>query len=414
MLHDLRRIILFVDMDAYFASCEIASRPYLRGKPVAVTNHYRHIVLTASYEARKYGVKTGMPLFEALKLCRNLRVVHSDTDKYISTTTEIHKLLLEITDQFEPLSIDEAVMDITQQAGNYEEARKIAEKIKSAIRNRFNITCSVGISPTRIISKYCAGINKPDGLYVIDNKSFEEGIKKIAVEEIAGIGKSTGFTLKSMGIRTAHDLMSCNIAPLLRVFGQNAFYLKTLVTNDVVGSFYDEEPAKSIGASHTLVRDTDDPEILHSFLEYLVWKVASKLHDEGAEANEISLGIRFSDFSSIHRSVRLKSPATDMAFLYTAGKKLLDEYIPPPRPVRLLSFRTKCTKPVYRQLEIEMGSRRKRIEEICRPVNEKYGKLTIKPAFVLLFEKFGRPESVIPPVFTDTEGRTYRKGRGER
>lgn len=416
------RIILFIDMDAFFASCEIASRPALRGKPVVVTNHYRHIVLTASYEAREFGIKTGMRLFEAKKLCRWLEVVYSDTDKYVSTSSEIHRMLLDITDRFEPLSIDEAVMDLTDAASDFDEAVKIALALKSRIRKTFDITCSIGISPSRAISKYAAELRKPDGLAVIRSENFTAELQKIAVEKLSGIGSSTAFALKGIGVRTAFDLMQCDMAPLLRVFGQNAFHLKSLITDDRVGSFYDVTPPKSISASHTLVRDTGDEEMIFSFLEFLVWRVAHKLKNEGAEAAGISVGVRFSDFSSAHKSVTLSRATASASTLYAAAKEVLKALLPAcpdragtagrptPMKVRLLSFRAKCSRPRYSQLSFLEGLKTGGYEKACSEINNKYGGNTVKPAYVMLFERFGRPEPIIPPVFTNTDGKTYRHG----
>ena len=211
------RTVMHIDMNSFFASVEQAANPNLKGKPIIVTgSQQRTVVLTASYEARKFGVKTGMMLHEAKRLCPALIMVPADNRKYTHTSSQIMKMMQDYTPEVEVFSIDEAWLDVTHSLGIFGSAENIAYQIKSRIRHQFDITCSIGIAPNKLLARLASEMQKPDGLTIITPEDVSRILETMPIKELCGIGKKTERQLNLMGIRTCGELGRCDEQRLVR------------------------------------------------------------------------------------------------------------------------------------------------------------------------------------------------------
>lgn len=212
------RVIMHLDANAFFASVEQQANPELRGKPIAVIGRGRTIVTTASYEARAFGVKTGMNTWQAKQACPHIIFVVGDNRKYTYTSAEIMKMMLDYTPLVEVFSIDEAWMDTTHSLAIFGSAENIAYQLKARIRHRFGITCSIGIAPNKLLAKLASDMKKPDGLTVIPPEEVPHILEQMPVQELCGIGKKMERHLLMMGIRTCGELGRYPVERLTRKF----------------------------------------------------------------------------------------------------------------------------------------------------------------------------------------------------
>src|ERR1035437_1243370 len=301
MTGDKERKILLVDMNAYFASVEQQCNPELRGKPIVVCGEGRTIVTTASYEARRYGVKTGMNLYEAKRACPFVIPVIGNIDKYVSTSLQIHKILLEYTDRVEVFSIDECFMDLTDVERFWGGGEKIALRIKQSIKKQFGLTCSIGIAPNRVVAKIAGKYKKPDGLTILTAEEVPAFMAKLTVDQLQGVGlgNKVAQKLKYMGINTAKQLGEADADMLKARFGVMGRFYKNVglgIDHTPVKSYSDEPPVKSVGHSHTLPEDTYDLSVVKSFLLMLSEKTAARLRGYKLTGRTVYLTVRFDDF----------------------------------------------------------------------------------------------------------------------
>jgi DNA polymerase-4 len=293
-------MIIHVDMDAFFASIEQASNPNLKGLPVVVAGaKKRTVITTASYEARKYGVKTGMTVEQAIKLCPNLKIVIANFKKYEATSSEIMEIL-KCYGTVEIYSVDEAFIDIDRN-----DPFKITESFKREIRKRFDITCSVGVGYNKLIAKLASGLRKPDGFFWIKDISQ---LYNIPVSEICGIGKRTARKLAVAGIVTIKDFVNAPFFKIKRIMGIHGIRILNLLTGNIkdhVKPF--EDRPKSIGNSMTFDRDLFHKEEIYIALFQLAEKVGYRLRMEFLEAKHLSLIIRYKDFHTFSLEYKQRS-----------------------------------------------------------------------------------------------------------
>lgn len=267
---------MHLDMDAYFASVEQRSNPIIRGKPVIVTGRgLRTVVTTASYEARAYGIKTGMTVMEAVDLCPNVVRIEGNLEKYIYTTRMIRDILLSFTDRVEIYSIDEFFLDITDLIPAFGSPEKIAREIKSAIYNATKLSCSCGIASNKLLAKLASDMNKPNGLTIIHNEEVPKILSELPVSKLHGIGRKMSIYLNCLGIYTADDLANSSIDLLISHFGFLGHILKLMgkgIDNSPVHCYGELNKIKSIGHSFTLPKDTSDIEIIKSYILMLCQK----------------------------------------------------------------------------------------------------------------------------------------------
>lgn len=294
--------ILCLDMDAYFASVEIASNPNLKNKPIGVIGSAdRTVVTTASYEARKYGVKTGMPKFMAQKLCPHIEFIVGNFKKYSYISSQIHEFLKTITYKVEMYSIDEAFMDISDVPIPPKDLGYI---IKSHIKEKFGITCTVGIGKSKLLAKMATEINKPDGLNIIRDEDACAFLDTFNLNDIWGIGRKLTKKLNSLGIFNTKDIRKLNKDFFIKTFGKNGEKIYSMAFGEYEeGIKYEEDPVKSIGHSITLPKDTFDRKTLNSYILQLSDMVSFRARKAQVAGKTITFHLRYSDltkFSKMH------------------------------------------------------------------------------------------------------------------
>jgi len=324
------RIVLHLDMDAFFSAIEQNCNPRLKGKPVIVCGDpdSRSVVSTASYEARKYGLRSGMPVRQAKKLCPHGFYITGNPKKYVYTSVQILKILRQFTARVEPFSVDEAFLDFHNTG--YEEAPELASAIKKVIWDTFNLTCSIGVGPNKIVAKMASDLEKPDGFTLIKEGEFLVFFGDMRVDVLWGVGEKTVEKLENIGIHTVRDLAHFPEGALRRVFGEYGTYIKMTangVDDSPVIPYYEGIEPKSIGHEHTLHRDTSDLSFLLATLLRLCEQVCRRMRKEGYLASTITVKIRFSDFKTITRQRKFANRIDRDDILFSIAKALfLDNY----------------------------------------------------------------------------------------
>lgn len=329
------KTILCVDMDAFFASVEQASNPNLRGKPMAVIGaKERSVILTSSYEARKLGVKTGMNKFNALKVCPNLILVEAKGRKYTAVSSVIAEILKSVSSESAMYSVDEAFLDIT---GSGLTARSAAYMIKSMIKQRLGITCTIGAGPNRLVAKMATHINKPDGYYEVDSGKIIPFMDSFKLPDIWGIGRKSAQKFNAIGIYTPSDLRNFGEERLENLLGIPGKILYKLVSGESETSIPKPDPdMKSIGHSMTLCKDIAERSEVASYLLQLSHMVSSRARKHHYFGKTVTLTVRFTDMSTMNFSRSLHFHTASTRHIYEESLELFDKNIAPNRPIRLL------------------------------------------------------------------------------
>jgi len=311
------RKIIHIDMDAFFASVEQLDNPELRGKPVAVGGSgERHVVAAASYEARKFGVRSAMPSVTAKKLCPGLIFVSHRFERYHEISDMVFNILTEYTDLIEPLSIDEAFLDVTSNRKNISSATLIARSIKEEIRKRTGLTASAGISYNKFLAKIASDIKKPDGLFVIPPEKAEDFIRELPIGKFYGIGRVTAERMHKLGIHNGSDLQKWDLYSLIRNFGKaGKFYF------DIARGIDDrpvevESERKSVGTELTYEKDLTTQFEIIAELYKVELELMERLEHAGVTGRTITVKIKFSDFRQITRSKTLPFYIRDFETLH--------------------------------------------------------------------------------------------------
>ena len=322
------RIILHVDMDAFFASVEQKERPWLEGKPVIVggdPQKRRGVVSAASYPARKYGIGAGMPLALAKTLCPHATfIILTDMEKYSYISSQLVKIFYHFTPVVEPFSIDEAFLDITGCQKLFGEPSQIAQKLKNEIKNEVGLSCSVGIAPNKLLAKLASSLNKPDGLTIISKDRVKDTLYPLKVGKLWGIGEKTSKVLSKFGIRTVGDLASYPVEVLKNQFGKVGEWLHLIANGIDDSAVLVKSPLeKSMGHEHTLPKDTKDPDEIFSVLLSLSTMVARRLRQKRFQGRTVTLKLRYSDFVTLTRSETIPKPTDSEHKIYQVAKKLV-------------------------------------------------------------------------------------------
>ncbi len=330
---------MLIDCDAFFASCEQARNPALRGKKVLVAGdaERRSVITSASYEARRAGAKAGMPVQEARRLVPDGIFKPGDFDLYISFNLKLFKRLCSYRHPVELYSVDEFFVDAQ---GSYEEAEALARDFKSWVREELGITVSVGIAPTKIYAKLASELQKPDGLTVLRPGDIPDLVRDLPVRDLFGIGPRTEEILRRLGIGTIGDLRACDPLLLQAELGVRGRWL-----HDAAMGARDDpvkvapDPYKSMGNEMTLPEDTSDPERIRAFLCYLADTVAQRLRADGSMARTVHLRVRYGDFTGFARSKTMPRPAVLAEHLLEGAYEILARYHrDPERKIRLLGI----------------------------------------------------------------------------
>lgn len=336
------RDIMLVDMDSFFAQVEQRNNPALRGRPVLVGGNpaLRHgVVAAASVEAKRCGVRSGMSYFEAIRLCPDAVLVEGDTDRYVDCCHRLVDIFRGFTDMVECYSIDEAFLDVTHARLVSGPPAEIARRVKQRVRRELNLTCSVGIGPNKLVAKMACEWRKPDGLTVVAPEELPEILWALPVEELVGIGRRMKKRLAAMGITTIGRLARFPPGILREKFGVYGNLLHQWA-NGIDDSPVDPDAhltVKSMGHSHTLPRDTDDPAELRWYLFWLSDKVGRRLRKDNYHGRTVTLAVRTSDFLGFTRNRTLPFHANSPHIICDTAVGLLRENLPR-LPVRLLGI----------------------------------------------------------------------------
>ena len=370
-------------MDAYFASVEQKANPHLRGKPIMVCGdpRGRSVVTTASYEARAWGVKTGMNLWEAKKLCPQGILIPCDPDKYVETSLKLHSIYQSFTPVVEVFSIDESFLDITGTERLFGDPLKLAQKLKKRIKEDVGLTCSVGIASTKLLAKLASDIKKPDGLFWLRDEEVPGFLEDLPVSEICGIGPKLTLYLNRLGIRTCGQLSCYPLDLLEQRFGKIGINLHRMALGLDEGPVLlaeEEEEVKSVGHSITLPEDTHKREVAKKHLLSLSEQVARRLRRKHYKGKTISLFIRFPDFSDFSQQRTIKKFIHDGRDIYQTALSILDGINIETLGIRLLGVSISNLVKGTDQLSLFGDEWRKQILLAAMDkVNDRYGEFTL-------------------------------------
>lgn len=320
-----RAAILHVDLDAFFAAVEQRDRPELRGKPVAVGGggaSDRGVVSAASYEARRYGVRSAMPLRTAARLCPDLIFVPVDGRKYARVSREVMAILRRYTPVVEQVSIDEAFLDVAGSEPLHGTPLLMAQGIKGAVAAELQLTASVGIATTKLVAKVASDLDKPDGLVVVEPGTEAAFLAPLPISRLWGVGAKTASVLGQYGVRTIGDLAALPDDLLARRFGKHGPVLAQRARGIDPSPVSSTDPARSVSHEHTFDVDTSDPEVLERTLLALSEGVAGRLRAGGVKARTIAVKVRDSSFTTVSRQRTLTEPTDQTEVVFEAAREL--------------------------------------------------------------------------------------------
>jgi DNA polymerase-4 len=332
------RKIIHVDMDAFYASVEQRDDPSLRGKPVAVGGGVRGVVAAASYEARPFGVRSAMPSVTAKRLCPDLIFVKPRFDAYRAVSQQIRAIFLDYTPHVEPLSLDEAYLDVTEDLKGIGIATEIARQIRARIRAETGLTASAGVSYNKFLAKLASDQNKPDGLCVVTPARGPAFVETLPVKRFHGVGPVTAAKMASLGIETGADLKARSLDFLAAHFGSSAQYYHDLARGICHRQVKADRPYKSVSAEDTFLTDLTDPEDLQAELARIGRTVWTRIEAKGLSGRTVNLKVKYSDFRIVTRARSLDRPVAGLAEFLALGASLLDTLLPPEKSIRLLGL----------------------------------------------------------------------------
>lgn len=378
------RKILHIDMDAFFAAIEMLDHPELKGKPVIVggtTN--RGVVSTASYEARRFGIHSAMPIFQAREKCPDGIFLPVNMERYKDVSKTIMKILEDFTPLVETVSIDEAYLDITGMEDLLGNPRQIARRIKEQIYDETRLTCSIGIAPNKFLAKVASEMHKPDGLTIITADDAGTFLATLPVERIPGVGKSTVETLKRYGIKSAGEIKTLSKDQLLRRFGKFGLRLHELARGADSSPVVPLREIKSISAEETLPYDTGDLSLLSNKIQGQADTVAGRLRNHGLKGKTISIKIKFSDFTAVTKAQTI-APATDSSrmIFYNALQLLADQ--PLKKKIRLIGVEVSNLLKESEDAQMSLfpiapaEERDRKLYKAIDEIREKFGRKVIK------------------------------------
>src|SRR6478672_3213659 len=340
MQSDVRpsRKIIHVDMDAFYASVEQRDDPELRGKPVAVGGGHRGVVTAASYEARPFGVRSALPSVTAKRLCPELIFVKPRFDVYRAVSHQIRAIFGAYTDLVEPLSLDEAYLDVTEDRHGLGSARAIAEDIRRRIRDETGLTASAGVSYCKFIAKLASDHRKPDGLCVITPEKGPEFVASLPVARFHGVGPVTARKMERLGILTGADLREWSVPALAAHFGSSADWYWRICRGIDEREVKPDRPYKSVSAERTFDEDLHDPDRRAAELERIAGYAWDRVRRAEVTGRTVTLKVKFGDFTLITRSKSFASAVPDQQTFAAAGQALLAAIYPLSKGIRLLGL----------------------------------------------------------------------------
>ena len=335
-----RRVVMLVDMDAFYVSVELRRRPELRDRPVWVGGAERGVVLSANYPARAYGVQGGMSSARARRLCPQAVALAPDFDAYTEVSAAITAILRTFTARVESASIDEAYLDVTAAVGAGGSAVELGERLRALVHDEQAITCSVGVGPNKLVAKMAANSAKPDGLLEVRPESVVEFLHPQPVENLVGVGRSTAVKLHRLGVVTIGDLANLPRPAARAAFGRNAgALLSELAWGRDSGRVVAGPGERGVGCQETFARDASDPAVVRAELLRVTVKVTSRMRAAGVLGRTVTLNLRFADFTTVSRSLTLPNPTDITDEVYEAALRLYVNLGRSGRPVRRVGVR---------------------------------------------------------------------------
>ena len=334
-----QRKVIHIDMDAFYASVEQRDDPALRGRPVAVgSSQARGVVAAASYEARAFGVRSAMPSVTALRRCPDLVFVPPRFDVYRAVSQQIRAIFADYTELIEPLSLDEAYLDVTEDHRRLGSARAVAEEIRTRIRAETGLTASAGVSYNKFIAKLASDQHKPDGCCVITPAKGAAFVASLPVKRFHGVGPVTAAKMERLGILTGADLRDRPIEFLRANFGSNADYLHGAARGEDHRAVTPDRPLKSVGAERTFDTDLIDETALMTQLDRVIEAAWARVERYEAKGRTVTLKVRFADFRTITRARSSPEPIAERDAFTAAGVDLLSALFPLEQGIRLLGL----------------------------------------------------------------------------
>lgn len=380
------RTILHIDMDAFFASVEQRDRPELRGLPVLVGGlSMRSVVAAASYEARKFGVFSAMPMAEARRRCPQAVIVSPSRGRYSEVSAQVFDVFRTYTPEVEGLSVDEAFLDVTASRSLFGDGREIAQRIKDDILQKTGLTASAGVARSKFVAKIASDMEKPNGLTVAP-ANVEEFLGPLPIERMWGVGPKTAEVLKRYGFRTFRDLAHAEESTIERLLGKGAVRILDLARGIDDRPVVADREAKSIGAEVTYETDlTDRASIERTLLEHSL-RCAERLTSARLEARTVSIKIKFADFSLVSRSQTADQPMCDTDSIYNTAKHLLTKVHIEGGRVRLTGVSVSELSPAGSSLLLFPDQKKKKLEKlegVLSDMKNRFGQKTITRAMLL-------------------------------
>ncbi len=377
------RYIVHVDMDAFFASIEQRDNPFYKGKPVIVGSdpkggRGRGVVAACSYEARKFGIHSALPISIAYKRCPDAIFLPPDMSRYASSSHKIFDILERFTPDIEPISVDEAFMDITGSWQLFGSPLEVCKKIKCTIKKELDLIASVGMAPNKMTAKIASDIDKPDGLVVVTKENLLTFLHPLPVEKLWGVGQKTRSSLGAMGINTIGDLAEYSESNLENVFGKNGQHVWELSNGIDARSVETLSEIKSISNEHTFEIDTSERKEVLDALMYLSEKVSRRLREDDTKGRTITLKIRSSSFKTYTRAVTIDSYTNFVEDIYENVVKKLDEFDLVKMKVRLLGVKVSNLSGNPASLDLFTGitekeNKKERIHKAIDRMIDKFG-----------------------------------------
>ncbi|WP_164206289.1 DNA polymerase IV [[Micrococcus luteus] ATCC 49442] len=379
---------MHVDMDAFFVSVELRTRPELRGKPVIVGFPAdRSVVLSASYEARAFGVKSAMPMVVAARMCPKAVIIEPRHKLYYEVSAQLMEIFESITELVEPLSVDEAFLDVSGAIRRLGTPREIGELIRRRVAAELGITASVGIAASKFVAKIASTRCKPDGLLLIGPDETVPYLHSLPVGALWGIGAKTADVLARMGIRTVADVAATPVTSLKKVLGATGEHVYRLSWGIDPRPVTPVRLEKSIGAEETFAADTGDASLISRELLRLSHRTAGRLRSSGMVARTVALKLRYSDFSTITRSRTVHTPVDSAQLIHAVALQLLDSVGPRPMTVRLVGIRAEqLEEAAQTSLQLSLDRRDdnwRAAEQVLDQVSRKFGNKSVLPASLL-------------------------------
>jgi len=341
------RRILHLDMDAFYASVEQRDRPELRGRPVVVGGapESRGVVAAASYEARAFGIRSAMPMSRAVRLCADLTIVPPSFAKYRSVSSQIFAMYRDVTPLVEPLSLDEAYLDVTTNSWGEPLGVEVAKRLKMAIREATGLTASAGVAPNKFLAKIASGWRKPDGLTVVAPERVDAFLQNLPVEALWGVGPATAKRLRERGIERLVDVRAADLEVLRSAVGSMTEWLRKLAMGEDDRPVEPNRPCKSSSSECTYPEDLADRDRIRDEIAGMARENALWLGRKGITARTVTIKVRYDDFTTITRS-HSQRPTNDPDELVQRAVSLLEKTEAGRRPVRLLGAGVSNLEPV--------------------------------------------------------------------